>query len=384
MDMKRYKKTRYQNIYKSIKNQNYIIVVPGTRTTISKDEKQNKIFDIELALKLRDSKKLRITKKQEAIKSKNFEEVWKEYIKCCNKTLSYNTLKRKRIFYNSHFYLFNSYKLSKITKNDINKLLISSDSTTKTKNKILSELKAFFNWCVREEYLIFNPASTIVKKKEDKREMKYWLPEHLKLMLNTLEDDVVNGDEKKKRIAYAIKMVILLGFSLGDRLGETRALRFCDISKEYKTITINHSINYDTSDTNFLKVTKNEESKRVIDVSDKLMGEIDKYKKFLTDTFGLNISDATIILTNPETNKPYSDTTLRKHFNYYIEKSGVPKIRMYDLRHTFVTTMMSEGWEMYAISKRIGHSNIQTTINTYGHISENVRKEMAKTTDKYY
>lgn len=72
------------------------------------------------------------------------------------------------------------------------------------------------------------------------------------------------------------------------------------------------------------------------------------------------------------------------YFNYYIEKANVPKIRMYDLRHTFATTMMTEGWNMYVISNRLGHKRITTTINTYGNITEKVRKEMACSTDKYY
>ena len=96
-----------------------------------------------------------------------------------------------------------------------------------------------------------------------------------------------------------------------------------------------------------------------------------------------NISDSDIIFFNYSTNKPYSDTTIRKHFNYYCEKAKITKIRMYDLRHTYVATMMLEGKELYHISKRIGHSSYSTTVNKYGHLSTEARKEIAKITDKY-
>ena len=56
---------------------------------------------------------------------------------------------------------------------------------------------------------------------------------------------------------------------------------------------------------------------------------------------------------------------------------------MYDLRHTYVALMMADGWELYHISKRLGHSNYSTTVNKYGHLENKVRKEIAKTTDKY-
>ncbi len=384
MDLKRYKKTRYQNIYKSIKKQNYIIVIPGTHSTISADEKDNKIFDIEKAIKVRDNQKVRITKKSQLSNNATFKEVWNKYYKWSEDNLSYNTIKKKKILYNAFLYQFDDMKLSSIRNEEFTRIWNNFKTTNKEKNRMLVDLRAFFNWCVEKEYLPYNPISNIKKLKEDKSEMKYWLPEHLKAILGVINDDIENGTDETKRTAYMVKVVILLGFNLGDRLGETRALRFCDVSKEYNTITIKHSIDYDPHSKTFIKEPKNEQSKRIIDVSDKLINEIEKYRKFLTNTLKLDITDDTIILTNPSTGKPYSDVSLRKHFNYYIEKSGVPKIRMYDLRHTFVTTMMSEGWEMYAISKRIGHSNIQTTINTYGHITEKVRKEMANTTDKYY
>ena len=53
------------------------------------------------------------------------------------------------------------------------------------------------------------------------------------------------------------------------------------------------------------------------------------------------------------------------------------------LRHTYAATMMSEGRKAYLFSKRIGHKNINTTINTYGHLSNDVKKELANSTDKY-
>ncbi len=57
---------------------------------------------------------------------------------------------------------------------------------------------------------------------------------------------------------------------------------------------------------------------------------------------------------------------------------------MYDLRHTYVTTMMSEGKELYHISERIDQSDYSTTVNKYGHLSTKTRKEIAAITDKYF
>lgn len=56
---------------------------------------------------------------------------------------------------------------------------------------------------------------------------------------------------------------------------------------------------------------------------------------------------------------------------------------MYDLRHTFATTMMYEEIEAYLFSSVMGHTSIQTTIDKYGHITPQKRKEVAEITTKY-
>lgn len=39
--------------------------------------------------------------------------------------------------------------------------------------------------------------------------------------------------------------------------------------------------------------------------------------------------------------------------------------------------------ELYQISSRLGHSSYATTVNKYGHLSTEIKKEIANTTDKY-
>jgi integrase len=169
---------------------------------------------------------------------------------------------------------------------------------------------------------------------------------------------------------------------LGDRIGETRALFFSSINKQNNTITINHSINYNPDGEDYISHTKTKYSQRTIDVSENLISAIEEYKDFLIKK-GYNINDNTLIFFNHQNNKPYSDSYLRNQFYKYCEDAGVSKIRLYDLRHTYVATMMQEGKELYLISERLGHTSYSTTVNKYGHLSNEVRKEIAKTTDKY-
>lgn len=66
MDKKRYSKTRYQNIYKNIKNKNYIVSISTPKTTLSTIDGK-KIYNINDAIKLRDDTR----KKHYIIKQQN-------------------------------------------------------------------------------------------------------------------------------------------------------------------------------------------------------------------------------------------------------------------------------------------------------------------------
>lgn len=385
MDKKRYSKTRYQNIYKNIKNKNYIIAISNPKTTLSTIDGK-KIYDIDKAIKLRDDYRTKLIKRTEAAHIDTFKELWDKYISDCKnaKKMAYNTIKEKNIFYNTALNYFDCKRITKISKNDIILFLNKLNRTDKQKNEILKILKAFLNWCCKNDYLIISPAAYISRYKVTKPKLNYWLPEDLKKFLSIINEDIKNGDNITKIKAYTIKILTLITFNMGDRIGETRALTFGCINKNLKTITIEHSINYDPNGEKFYSNTKNYHSQRTIDISDKLMEEINNWKLFLENRCKIKITDDTPIILNLNNNKPLSDTALRKKFNYYIDKAEVPKIRMYDLRHTFVTTMMSEGWDMYAISNKVGHKKITTTINTYGNITKKVKKEMANAMDKYY
>ena len=387
MDLKRYKKTRYQSIYKNIKNGNYLIVLPKLKTTITTIDGE-KIFDINKAIEIRDNKAIRVKKRSQIAHKDTFEVLWSKYMIDCKNVqkMAYNSLRKKDILYHAKYEeYFRGKQVSKIAKTDIIAFIEKIDTTNKQKNLYLIQLKAFFNWCIKQEYIFTNPTIGIEKYKQEKRNLTYWLPEQLKQILTCINEDIEKYDDYNQFKAYTMKMLIIITFSLGNRLGETRALRYCDIDREKLQIQINHSIDWNPKTKTYLKETKTPKSHRTRDVSAKLIEEIDTYRNYISNRFKINITDEYFILFNPNTNAPYSDTALRKMYNYYIEKSGVPKIRMYDLRCTYAITMLNfENMDMWAVSSALGHSKITTTMEYYNETTNKLKKEMAKATEKYF
>jgi len=384
MNLKIYKRTRYQSIYQNIKNKNYIITISNPKSTISAIDNK-KIFCLEDAIRIRDNTKTKLIKKTQIVHSDTFEELWKKYIYSCQNEehFAYSTIRHKKIIHNGLKPLYNK-RVGKILKKDIIEFITELDKTDGQKNYYLKILRAFFSWCEKENYIVINPTYGIKNIKIPKNKMKYWLPVHFKEFLKVVDNDICSNEFYRQYQSRLIKIFVLIELNIGDRPGETRALSFGDISKEYNTISIHHSINYDPNGKEYYSMTKNYQSQRDLDVSPKLIDEILDYKKYLESLNLIKVSNDTPILINFHTLKPISDNYLRSIFNYYISLAKVPKIRLYDLRHTYVATMMAEGWELYHISERLGHKSYSTTVDKYGHISDNVRKEIAKTTDKYY
>lgn len=387
MNLKIYEKTRWENILRHKKNKNYIVRlnVDGVRTSVSVDSKGNKIFDIETAKQIRDNQVIIQNKRITTKHKEDLDTLWAKYMEACEiiKKQAYNTLLRKTKSYNKYLKGKITIPLSKTTKEFWSKYIDTLTCTDKQKNELIKSLKAFMNWCIEENLLLFNSITKIKRYKVTKAEMKYWTPNEIKdflLNINKLIEE--SEDVIFKKQALMVKTIVVIGFTQGDRIGETRALTFDCFDRERKNLKIYHSINYNRKE-DPLASTKNYQSQRDLLITAKLLEQIDLYKEFLKDYMNFDVKDSDFLFFNYATDKPYTDATLRKQFKRFCNLCKVKEIRLYDLRHTFVALMMYEGKELYQIQQHLGHSNFSTTANEYGHLATEIKKGIAKSADKY-
>jgi integrase len=60
-----------------------------------------------------------------------------------------------------------------------------------------------------------------------------------------------------------------------------------------------------------------------------------------------------------------------------LELETIPnELRFHDLRHTCVAFLIGQGAQQYEVMEHLGHTKIQTTIDTYGHLFPNVRERI--------
>ena len=75
--------------------------------------------------------------------------------------------------------------------------------------------------------------------------------------------------------------------------------------------------------------------------------------------FGLPFAEAAIL--DP-------DNLYHRYFLPVLAKAGLRKIRLHDLRHTFGSLLIQNGASIVYVKEQMGHSSIQVTVDTYGHL----------------
>ncbi len=66
-----------------------------------------------------------------------------------------------------------------------------------------------------------------------------------------------------------------------------------------------------------------------------------------------------------------------RRFARLVKASGLPRLRLHDLRHTHATIALRAGVHPKIVSERLGHATVTITLDLYSHASESMQSEAA-------
>lgn len=98
--------------------------------------------------------------------------------------------------------------------------------------------------------------------------------------------------------------------------------------------------------------------------------------------FGKEYRDSDFVITEDNGTRP-SLSYISRFFNRRIKSSGLPHVRLHDLRHTAASLMLLEGIDLKTVSEILGHSSITITADIYAHVMSESRKKAAQSLEKY-
>lgn len=79
---------------------------------------------------------------------------------------------------------------------------------------------------------------------------------------------------------------------------------------------------------------------------------------------------------------PQISSTITARKNRNCEIAGVKQIRIHDFRHSCAFLLIYKGANIITVSKFLGHTKIDETLNTYSHMVKNKLNDIVNTINK--
>jgi len=286
----------------------------------------------------------------------NFEELYKEFE-------TYKFLKIKKVsfrklqsvFKNHLLPYFGKYIISEISHKEYIKwqeIIEKKGFQYKYKSTLQTYMVQIFNYAIDFYDLEKNVPSKVgnFKKQNIKPKVAFWTYEEYKLFIQAVDD-----------IVYKILFHTL--YFTGIRIGECLALNWNDLKNDTLYIDKTLAKEKDANGDYIITSPKTKASDRTIKLDNKTITNLNKLKEHYSHFVGF--SDKWFIFGGLN---PLSQSTVNRKRTIYCEKSKVKRIRIHDFRHSHASLLLSRGVPIPVISKRLGHSNITTTLNTYSHL----------------
>ena len=219
---------------------------------------------------------------------------------------------------------------------------------------IQNQLTALFNHAERFYDLKDNPCKKVDKMgRANAKELNFWTKDEFEVFIQCFTEE-----EEMYRIIF------LMLFWLGCRVGELLALTESDIDLEGGTVSISKTY-FRRNKTDYITAPKTESSNRKITIPQFLQEEI---KQFL---------DRQYELMPVERIFPITDRAIQKKMKQKTEQAKLKPIRVHDLRHSHIALLIEKGMQPLVIAQRVGHDSVNTTMNIYGHLYPNKQKQVA-------
>ena len=294
-----------------------------------------------------------------------FEILYKEWLSEYEKSVIDSTYyKTDRQFKNHILPDLGGKKIKDITPKMIQKYQNDWSKKLKFGRKLLGMVRNVFNYGIRLGYTDTNPATSVVApkiKREIKSKKNFYDHDELKQFM-----DLVESTDNIEKIA----LFRILAFT-GIRKGELMALKWSDYYDG--TLNINKAISRSQAGLE-VSTTKNKASERLISLDKKTSDIIKKLHDVYPDRVMLFESESGGIMTP---SKP------RKWLLDILKDADLHEITIHGFRHTHASLIFDSGMTLKQAQHRLGHSDLQTTMNIYTHITQKAIDDIGEKFSNY-
>lgn len=239
----------------------------------------------------------------------------------------------------------------------------------KTMVIIHSVITVVFAWAEKEMIIPYNPArKATLPMKKDGKEADCLQPEELERIMEALQAEDIDK-----------RFMVTLFIVTGCRKGEILGLKWDKVDFQRREITIYSSLSYLPGKGVFEGPTKTRNTRKVI-LPESIMPLLRDYRVWQLEQrlkCGDLWQDTGFVFTR------WDGTALNPGcFNVWLtrfcEKNGIRPIHPHTFRHSAASIMIANGVDVLTVSKMLGHADVGTTLNTYGHAIEESKRKAAE------
>lgn len=312
-----------------------------------------------------------------------FEEVYNHWLNVYKNTVRESTLAQvKRIFKNHVLPKFSTYKIAQIKSFHIQDAVNEWFETHASFGAYYSYTAMVFEYAYIHEYVKKNPTKKVtVPKKSSKysnqqKEVNFYSKPELEYFLNIV---------KEKEYIQWHTIFRLLAYT-GMRKSELTALQWKDVDLNEGTIDINKGLV--SVENNQLKLQPPKyDSYRVLGIDQGTTRVLKNWKIHQAKRllgFGYNSMDAEQLVFSNQTNNEFlQPNSMNGALDRITKKHNLKKITPHGFRHTHASLLFESGAKMDEVKSRLGHANVETTINVYTHITPQRKDKSAQRFAEY-
>jgi integrase len=266
-------------------------------------------------------------------------------------------------------------QLSRLSPDHVQRMLnnlADKGLSHRTMRNVRATLRAALNQALRYGYVMRNVATLV----DIPGEITF-APQPLSYKQTRLLLAAVEGDR--------LEALYRIALGLGPRKGEILGLRWEDLDLEAATMRICGSLQRQKGKLE-RSATKTEASVRTIALPPSLVDLLKQHRANQAIEAGSvdHWTSSGMVFTS-RIGTPLSPEALSEHFKALLATAELPTtVRFHDLRHTCATLMIKQSIHPRVVMEILGHSQISTTMNTYGHVLPEVQRDAVNVLDRLF
>jgi integrase len=153
---------------------------------------------------------------------------------------------------------------------------------------------------------------------------------------------------------------------------EYLGLQWKDIDFENSTVTVRRTLLWRNGGGWYFDEPKTSRSRRTLPLPSSLVKALSEHKRRQAEIrlkVGSKYQNNDFVFATGEGIPLMRRNIIRRHFRPILKRANLSSnLRLYDLRHSCATLLLSVGENPKVVSERLGHASIVLTLDTYSHV----------------